>query len=375
MQINRPHQPLAQRTAQGNSSSGVRGEGRTSTDSTAENSVRSLFRDLPRQGGESGGEGGHSGGLPFSNPMDDADTLMRAILANYVEQKPPPAELTFHAQPKSADEQALSAVKEKMQAQFKDNASNHDAFHTLMKKSFGESYDYAKAENIRQQSLQGDFSWMPEIKLVDAATLNSTSGQQGMAQGAYSKENDTIYLSRDLATSDPSKAAEVLTEEVGHALDARLNTSDAAGDEGRIFAILSGGGEISDAELNELRSENDSGTIVVDGKEVEVEFFIKKLFKKAKKAVKKVGRAIGKGIKKIGTTIKDGVSKAWDTVKKGFKKVMESKLFNNILMVAQFIPIPVVQIAVRAINIAKAAYGVYQGVKHGSIGMIAGGVR
>ena len=53
---------------------------------------------------------------------------------------------------------------------------------------------------------------------------------------------------------------------------------------------------------------------------------------------------------------------------------MNSKLFNTILMVAQFVPIPVVQVAVRVINIAKAAYSVYQGVKHGSIAMVAGGV-
>jgi len=53
---------------------------------------------------------------------------------------------------------------------------------------------------------------------------------------------------------------------------------------------------------------------------------------------------------------------------------MQSELLGKIMMVAQFIPIPVVQVAVRVYNIAKAAYGVYQGVKHGSLAMVAGGI-
>jgi len=219
---------------------------------------------------------------------------MRAILANYVEHKDKKtaASEIQSTKPLSGEDKALADITEQFQSRFADNASDHDAFHSLMKKSFGESYDYAKAENIRQQTLDGDFSWMPEIQLVDGATLTSTTGATGL--GAYSKENDTIYLSRDLLTEDPVKAEKVLTEEIGHALDARINLADAAGDEGNIFSILSHGGEISEADLQELRSENDSGTIVVDGKEVEVEFFFKKVFKKVKKAVKKVGKAIKK---------------------------------------------------------------------------------
>jgi len=331
--------------------------------------------------------GTSSGGLPFSNPMDDADTLMRAILANYVEHKPgtkadAKPELSQKG-PESGEDKALADITRQFQSRFQDNASDPEAFHSLMQQSFGDQYDKAAADDIRQQTLKGDFSWMPDIKLVDEATLTNTSGPQAGATGlgAYSKDNDTIYLSRELLASDPAKAEEILTEEVGHALDARINLSDAAGDEGNIFSRLSHGEEISTSELNELRSENDSGTIMVEGREVEVEFFLKKAFKKIKKGIKKVGKAIKKGVKKVGETIKkgfdvvkDAVSDHWKAIKKGFKKIMESELVGKIMMVAQFIPIPVVQVAVRVYNIAKAAYGVYQGVKHGSLAMIAGGV-
>jgi len=152
--------------------------------------------------------------------MDDADTLMRTILSNMAGKAEP--------------ETALDKVTQQFQSKFAENASNKSEFHALMKKSFGENYSQSKAEGIRQQTLNGDFSWMPKIQLVDSATLADTSGTQGagVGNGAYSKDKDTIYLNADLVKSNPSAAAKALTEEVGHALDARVNTSDAAGDEG-----------------------------------------------------------------------------------------------------------------------------------------------
>ena len=287
MRINHSHLRVLNRLQTGAGSTGTKGLTKTHSDLRGDNKSDSSepgIRDLLSD------QQAPSGGLPFNNPMDDADTLMRAILANHVEHKAETdASKLQSSKPPTGEDKALADITEQFQSQFKDNASNKEQFHSLMKKSFGESYDYTKAENIRQQTLNGDFSWMPEIKVVDAATLSDTSGQQGAGagMGAYSKDNDTIYLNRDLLTSDPSKAVDTLTEEIGHSLDARLNTKDAAGDEGRIFADLSSGKEISDTELQELRSENDSGTIVVDGKEVEVEFFFKKAFKKIKKGIKK----------------------------------------------------------------------------------------
>jgi len=115
---------------------------------------------------------------------------------------------------------------------------------------------------------------MPEIRLVDGEQLADLSGTQagGVGKGAYSTDKDTVYLSRDLLNSNPAEAEKVLTEEVGHAIDARINAQDAKGDEGDIFSRSVHGEEISNAELTELRQENDSGTINVDGEQVEVEY-------------------------------------------------------------------------------------------------------
>ena len=142
----------------------------------------------------------------------------------------------------------------------------------MMQTAFGDKYDKLAAESIRQQTLSGDFSWMPEVKVVDGSTLADTSGTQGsgVGLGAYDSESDTIYLSEELLAGDPQKAVDILTEEVGHAIDTGINTSDSAGDEGELFAKLVGGENLSAAQIQAARSENDHGTIKIDGKTVEV---------------------------------------------------------------------------------------------------------
>ena len=263
--------------------------------------------------------------------------------------------------PAAAADPALEAVVADVKANLASLAKDPEAFHAALSQAFGERYDKAEAENIRQQTLAGDFSWMPEIRVVDEATLQDTSGTQGAgtALGAYDAAGDVIYISRELIDSDPAKAASILTEEVGHGLDARLNESDAAGDEGDIFARVVDGEDISAEELTALRAENDSGTIVVDGKEIEVEYG---LLSKIKKAVKGFGEGISNAVK--------GAAKA---VKKGFEKVMNSSLLSTVMSIAQLVPIPIVQLVARGYNLAKAAYGVYQGVKHGSLSAVLSG--
>jgi hypothetical protein len=284
----------------------------------------------------------------------------------------------------SQEQQALKQVTQQFQQRFRDSAENSASFHSLMKKSFGDQYNADKAETIRQQTLKGDFSWMPDIKLLNESQLQDQSGTQagGKAQGAYSQSNDTIYLSKELLKTDMGQAEKVLSEEVGHAIDARVNVNDAKGDEGDIFSRQLHGESLSTEKLNELRQENDSGVINVDGKTVEVEYsFFSKLGKKikkgfnkvknkVKKAFNKVKNKVKKTFKKIGNAIKKGVK----AIGKGLKKIVQSKIFRAILTVAQFIPIPVVALVAKGINLAVSAYNVYQGVKHKSWGAVLGGV-
>jgi serralysin len=96
----------------------------------------------------------------------------------------------------------------------------------------------------------------------------------GGARGAYSIDQDTIYLSEQflLANKSNSQAiADVLLEEIGHSIDSRLNDSDTAGDEGELFAALVTGKKLSSNELAAIRSEDDRRDIVIDGELVSVE--------------------------------------------------------------------------------------------------------
>jgi len=202
------------------------------------------------------------------------------VAQNFQSQKPSdtasPADsgATLAAPQAQSEQNALNDITEQFQQRFADSAQNKEEFHALMKKTFGDQYDVSKAEAMRQQTLKGDFSWMPEIQLVDGEQLADLSGTQagGVGKGAYSADRDTVYLSRDLLNSNPAEAEKILTEEVGHAIDAKINVNDAKGDEGDIFSRSVHGEEISNAELTELRQENDSGTIEINGEKVEVEY-------------------------------------------------------------------------------------------------------
>ncbi|QHV00554.1 Calx-beta domain-containing protein, partial [Synechocystis sp. CACIAM 05] len=157
------------------------------------------------------------------------------------------------------DPLALSAVYENL-IQFAD--SPH--FWQDLEIIFGSSFNRAKAEELRQQWQAEDFSQLPPIRILD----------QGMAGllGAYAQSTDTIYLNQTfLETASPAQIQAVLLEEIGHAIDARLNVVDSLGDEGEIFAHVVSGIELDDLGLQSLRSQKDNFTIFVDGNTVPVE--------------------------------------------------------------------------------------------------------
>ncbi len=184
----------------------------------------------------------------------------------------------------------LDAITQQFQTRFAGSAENKTEFHRLMQKSFGAQYDVAKAETMRQQALKGDFSWMPKIQLVNGSQLADVSSTQGagVGRGAYSQAKDTIFLSRDLLRSNPAMAEKILTEEIGHSIDARINVNDAKGDEGDIFSRLSHGEKISKKELAALQAENDSGTININGEKIEVEYGFFSRIKKFLKRIKNI---------------------------------------------------------------------------------------
>jgi YD repeat-containing protein len=107
----------------------------------------------------------------------------------------------------------------------------------------------------------------PQFELLEDAQIG--------ALGAYSSATNTIYLSQKLleqAKQDSSLLVSVVLEELGHSIDAKLNATDSAGDEGQLFSLLVQQGFLSQSQLIALQNQADRGEITVEGQTVAVEF-------------------------------------------------------------------------------------------------------
>jgi len=69
----------------------------------------------------------------------------------------------------------------------------------------------------------------------------------------------------------------VLLEEIGHFIDAQINSSDTPGDEGQLFSALVRGEVLTGEQIEAIQGENDAATITVDGQAVSVEMAVKYL--------------------------------------------------------------------------------------------------
>ncbi len=256
-------------------------------------------------------------------------------------------------------------VMEGFKRQFGEIAKSQESFHKVMQQIFHRGYDRQAAEDYRRRAVAGDYSWLPPVKLVDSATL------QG-ANGAYDAEAGVVYLRRDL---DPALAVATYVEETGHHLDTKLNKTDTPGDEGEMFRRILGGEKLSQAEKQEIRTENDHGVINVEGQAVNVEFFsFKKAFKKIGSGFKKVFNGVKKGIKKVGGFISNGIKKVGGVLKKVGNGVL--KVLNKLSPFAPLLNlIPGIgTVLYAAFNGVKALAGLAAGKFKSAFGSILSGV-
>ncbi|MCC5632180.1 hypothetical protein LC613_31470 [Nostoc sphaeroides CHAB 2801] len=142
-----------------------------------------------------------------------------------------------------------------------------EQFDETLIKSFGPGLNTEGAENLRRQWTVGDFSQLPEIEIRSASELNG-------ANGGFSTYTNHIYLSKEFLghnSYSSSAITSVLLEEIGHFIDSKVNTVDAAGDEGAIFSALVRGENLSAEQLQVLKIENDFTTANIDGSSIVIE--------------------------------------------------------------------------------------------------------
>jgi len=143
--------------------------------------------------------------------------------------------------------------------------ANLSNFWTLFDTAFGSSYDFATAASLRSQWQSGNFSQFPQIEVVSSEVL-------GSANGAYAISRNRIYLSdRFVSRASEQSLEAVILEEFGHFVDAQVNQTDTAGDEGELFSDLVRGVNLSAAELGRIKTENDWATLSLNGNLVPVE--------------------------------------------------------------------------------------------------------
>ncbi|BAQ60477.1 alkaline phosphatase [Geminocystis sp. NIES-3708] len=134
-------------------------------------------------------------------------------------------------------------------------------FTTLMEEVFGENI---QVESLQQQWLNQSWT-LPTVVVLNSSVING-------ALGAYSAQTGQIYLSQELIDSNNTDLiTKVLLEEYGHHVDTLLNVSDTPGDEGELFSAFVREGSLTLANVQEIKSQNDFNTIVVDGEIVQIE--------------------------------------------------------------------------------------------------------
>ncbi|MTJ47294.1 LamG-like jellyroll fold domain-containing protein [Dolichospermum sp. UHCC 0259] len=148
-------------------------------------------------------------------------------------------------------------------SQFRDDAGYTQKLET----AFGTDFDEEVANQLFNTFAEDDFSAVPTIEVVNSNDINS-------ANGAFSITTGKIYLAAEFISQNAENldaVVAVLLEETGHFIDARINKTDATGDEGDIFARLLQGKNISQEKLAVLQAEDDTVTVTLDDQEIEIE--------------------------------------------------------------------------------------------------------
>ncbi|MBV6628059.1 MAG: hypothetical protein KI793_34930, partial [Rivularia sp. (in: Bacteria)] len=160
----------------------------------------------------------------------------------------------------------INDVVQEVQASLQGFAASSD-FTASMNTAFGTSWDTKTVSELQQSWLKGNFGDLPQIKI--SRDLDVVG-----ANGAYANKTDTIYLSQGFVEQNAGNIdgiKSVLLEEIGHAVDSRINSVDAAGDEGDIFQKMVQKQSLNAIDLSIMKAENDYATINIDSESLTIE--------------------------------------------------------------------------------------------------------
>ncbi len=160
-------------------------------------------------------------------------------------------------------EQGIKLTQE-VSARLKDFFAK-DSYLTDLKTAFGERIDPTIAADIAQQFTTGETLVLPLVQILSQAQLNG-------AEGGFDSNSHQIYIAQEIVdTANIDRIASVAIEEIGHYLDPKLNTQDAPGDEGQIFAHLVDGKVFTASQLAIMKAEDDTTSIIINDRSTTIE--------------------------------------------------------------------------------------------------------
>ncbi|MBD2144906.1 Calx-beta domain-containing protein [Sphaerospermopsis sp. FACHB-1194] len=131
---------------------------------------------------------------------------------------------------------------------------------------FGDNFNAGRLQDIHSQWLVGNLTALPQIEV-----LNSSVFPTGTL-GAFSGETNKIYLNEELLSGGNTELIkEAIIEETGHWLDKEINSTDTPGDEGELLAAFVTGKQLNPSQIADIKNQDDTTTIFVDGKSLIVE--------------------------------------------------------------------------------------------------------
>jgi hypothetical protein len=136
---------------------------------------------------------------------------------------------------------------------------------SIFRESFGENLSLKTVKNELDRLINAQAEL--EFTIIPQGELKANAG--------FASENHTIYLAEEFLArhgTDPQAVVKLLLEEIGHYFDSQLNKEDTSGDEGAIFAALVLGKELNKSRLEELGTEDDLATRIIDGESQAIEF-------------------------------------------------------------------------------------------------------
>ncbi|MEB3358323.1 MAG: S8 family serine peptidase [Synechococcales bacterium] len=185
-------------------------------------------------------------------------------------------EQVAHSEPAAGDDlfgqtvaATLNAALQQAQDYLTDLAQG-ESFVQQLAIAFGDRFDQTQSIALADDWRTATFALLPALEIRSASDLNG-------AYGAFAAGRDRVYLSAEFLLQHGNTDAgldavtAVLLEEIGHAVDVRLNQTDTPGDEGAIFSLVAQGALLDEPTLQSLRYEDDTVVLALDGEDILLE--------------------------------------------------------------------------------------------------------